>query len=46
MLKYLEGLKGTAKDKTIEMAEQRIDSGTGTDMYSFFLIKLEVHFEP
>lgn len=29
LLKYLEGLKGTAKDKTIEMAEQRIDSGTG-----------------
>ncbi|CAH3014286.1 unnamed protein product [Porites evermanni] len=28
LLKYLEGLKGTAKDKTIEMAEQRIDSGT------------------
>jgi len=28
LLKYLEGLKGTAKEKTIEMAEQRIENGT------------------
>ncbi|KAL9956885.1 hypothetical protein ACROYT_G038438 [Oculina patagonica] len=29
LLKYLEGLKGAAKDKTIEMAEQSLESGTG-----------------
>jgi len=29
LLKYLEGLKGRAKDKTIEMAEQRLESETG-----------------
>lgn len=29
LLKYLEGLKGAAKDKTIEMAEKRIESDTG-----------------
>lgn len=29
LLKYLEGLEGAAKEKTIKMAEQRLDSGEG-----------------
>lgn len=29
LLKYLEGLEGAAKEKTIKIAEQRLDSGEG-----------------
>ncbi|XP_022800263.1 uncharacterized protein C7orf50-like [Stylophora pistillata] len=29
LLKYLKGLEGAAKEKTIKMAEQRLDSGEG-----------------
>lgn len=42
LLKYLEGLKGTAKDKTIEMAEQRLESETGASEQNA-LVESRVH---
>ncbi|RMX44450.1 hypothetical protein pdam_00010057 [Pocillopora damicornis] len=37
LLKYLEGLEGAAKEKTIKIAEQRLDSGEGLYMKTFMI---------